>query len=509
MRLTLKGISGTGRYALFVLALTLFYGLCFTMADFYNVPCRGLRDFLIQFLQWGVVEAATLAVLWCLSAHRWMFAVCFPPLTWLCSVVAYFRYTAHITLTPMAIDLALVNDVRTSLDVVTPALILFSLFCLLLSVAAVAVRFRYVRTGRWWLHMAAAAVAFFLLQSVYALARPIYARIPFILFSAVYEYLDDRKTVAATRPEFAGEVSCGADSLDVVFILGETLRAKNMQINGYARPTTPYLCRDSGVVSLPDVWSEYGFTHTSVPYLLTRATPRTPDRAYTERSFFDLFKKAGYRTSWIANQESVNTFVYFMKEADTLVCTNSGKSVYIFDAWLDGDVLPALDAQLKTGDARRMILIHTIGSHWWYNLHYPRTCAKWRPELKSRVLSANTKEEFVNSYDNTVLYSDLVWQQIRDRLRDRKAIVVYLSDHAESLGENGLFGHGEDTDALHRPGCWVWCSDKYRKAYPDKVQALRQNSRRRHNSAFLFHSILSAADIRTPYLDRRYDLFSR
>ena len=122
-------------------------------------------------------------------------------------------------------------------------------------------------------------------------------------------------------------------------------------------------------------------------------------------------------------------------------------------------------------------------------------------------MSANTHEEFVNSYDDTVLYSDWFWQQVRDRFRRRNAIVIYLSDHSENLGENGIYGHGEDTAPLHYPGCWIWMSDNYRAAHPGKWAALNANRNRRYNSAFLFHSIIDAGDITTRHTERKYDIF--
>ncbi len=100
----------------------------------------------------------------------------------------------------------------------------------------------------------------------------------------------------------------------MVFVLGESLNAKNMQINGYKRPTTPYLMKEKNVVSLPHIYSEYGYTHESVPYILTRASHKAPDLGYKERSFISILKKAGYQTTWLANQESIVTYSYFMNE---------------------------------------------------------------------------------------------------------------------------------------------------------------------------------------------------
>ena len=496
---------------LFVTLLTIASGLMFTMADFYKMPYRSTGDLLVIVMQFGVIEVATFMFLWLISCKKYVFAVVFPIFTMASAVAAYFRLTANVTLTPMAIDLALVNDARTTMDVVTWQLVAYILVCTAAGVAAVAVRFRHVKVKHEWVQMAVSAVAFGMYMQIPRFAAPIRGRIPFVIYYATKDYLDNRHIANEERPAFEGKTWCKSDSVDVVFILGETLRAKNMQVNGYGRPTTPFLAKETNAVSLPNIYSEYGFTHTSIPYLLTRANPDNKEIAYSERSFIDLFKRAGYSSAWIANQESVETFVYFMNEADTLAYVNSGKSVYVFDKWLDEDILPELDrlTAVQSHCTRRLYVMHTIGSHWWYNAHYPTTYARWKPELKSRVISANTHEEFVNSYDNTVVYSDWFWQQVRDRFRQRNAIVIYLSDHSENLGENGVYGHGEDTEPLHYPGCWVWMSDRYRSAHPDKWEALNANKLKHYNSAFLFHSILDAGDISTKYIDKKYDIFRK
>ncbi len=499
--------TGVLRALLFVAVATLFYGFCFTLADFYDVPFKSAGDLCLQIMQWGIVVMATFALLWLLCVSRYVFAVVFPLLSVLCAAAAYFRYTSGVSLTPMAIDLAIVNDMRTSLDVVTWQLIVAMAVALALSVAMAWYRFRRLRFAPWWAHTAVPAVLLVAIIGIDALSRPVLARLPFNLGSSFCTYIVEQKTASEHRPAFSGTVKCGSDSLTVVVIIGETLRAKNMQINGYGRPTTPLLCKERNVVSLPNVYSEFGFTHKSVPYILTRADSDHIDRMYDERSFIDIFKKAGYHTAWIANQENIKTFTYFMKEADTLAYINSGKSLYIFDLWLDGDILPVFDKQLASVHARQLIVMHTIGSHWWYRSHYPQSYARWKPELKSRVLSANTKDEFTNSYDNSILYSDYFWNEVRNRLRDKNAVVVYLSDHGENLGENGIFGHGQDAPPLHYPGCWVWMSDKYVSTHTTKAEALWANKDKPYNSSFLFHSVIDAGDIATRWLNLSDDVF--
>lgn len=489
--------------------LTLVTGLLFTMADFYNMPFRTAGDLMVIAMQFGVVEGAIFLFVWLISCNKYVFAAVFPLFAAVCATAAYFRYTAGVTITPMALELAAVNDMRTSMDVVTWQMVAFACACAVGGAVAAYVRFKHITVRHQWLQLALAACLLNIYMSIPRFASPIRGRIPFVIYYAATDYLDNRKTADENRPAFKGKAVAGSDTIDVVLILGETLRAKNMQANGYQRPTTPYLVNEPNAVSLKNIYSEYECTHLSIPYLLTRACPRNKDAAYKERSFIDIFKQAGYRTTWIANQESVETFAYFMHEADSLVYVNSGKSVYVFSEWIDGDILPELDKQMKAQNhsPRRLFILHTIGSHWWYKAHYPRAFAHWRPELKSRVMSANTHMEFVNSYDNTVIYSDWFWQEVRNRFRKRNAIMIYLSDHSENLGENGIYGHSDDTPPLHYPGCWVWMSDRYRREHPGKWHSLTDNKSRRYNSAFLFHSMLSAGDIQSKYMDKRYDIF--
>ena len=153
-------------------------------------------------------------------------------------------------------------------------------------------------------------------------------------------------------------------------------------------------------------------------------------------------------------------------------------------------------------------LLHTIGSHWWYESHYTDEFRRYTPVIRSKVVSSCTDEELVNSYDNTILYSDSIWASLIDRLRDRMAVLIYLSDHGESLGEDGLYLHGVEHPTLRYPACFVWTSECYARKYPERVAALRENCARHYRTDFLFHSILSGADIRSGYIAGDLDVFS-
>lgn len=492
----------------FCAAVTLFYGVTFLFAEFSDNPFDGMRDFLTLLFQWSVIEIAVFGLIYLISISRRVFAVSFPVITVLCTVIVYYRCTLRLTLTADMVELAFTNDLRTSMDVVSWWLVLLVAAASAVSLFAVRLRFRIGRVRRRWLHLSVASVLIIVPLNVRAAYMAVIHRVPYSMFFAVAECLDNRRGVQTDRPDFKGRAVCGTDSMTVVLVIGESLRASSMQVNGYSRPTTPLLCKEKNAVSMSDIYSDYNLTNLSIPHFMTRSDEKHPDRAWTERSFISLMRQAGYTSAWLANQESVKQFVYFMKECDRLEYVSGGKGAYVFDRWLDTDLLPFYDEELARPGARKLVILHTIGSHWYYNTHFTPRFEKFRPVTGSRVVSSNTLEQMRNSYDNTVLYSDYFWHELIDRLRDRNAVLIYLSDHGKCMGEDGHFIHGSaDTEPQHLPGCFVWYSDEFARRYPHKVKALRDNKDKRWKSYFLFHSILDAADIRSGYRDESLNIF--
>lgn len=56
-----------------------------------------------------------------------------------------------------------------------------------------------------------------------------------------------------------------------------------------------------------------------------------------------------------------------------------------------------------------------------------------------------SKEEIDNAYDNTIVYTDYFLSEVISFLKDNstyETAMLYVSDHGESLGENGLYLHG-------------------------------------------------------------------
>lgn len=495
---------------IFVAAVTLLYGFTFLLAEFHDNPFNSVHDTLVLSFHWIVVEFAVFGLIYFISISRRIFAFIFPLITVLCSIIAYYRCTVHLTLTAEIVELVFTNDMRTSTDMISVWLLMVIILAAVMSFFIVRKRWQIGRLQNLWLHLPLSVMVILAPFAVDSTYGAIMNRMPYSLLFSVSECIKNHNAAADVRPDFKDGAECGTDSITVVLVIGESLRADNMQINGYGRPTTPLLCKERNVVSLPNVYSDYNYTSHSVAHFMTRSDEKHSDRAFKERSFVSLMRKAGYSSVWFANQEAIRTFVYFMKECDRLEYVCGGKNEYVYEKWIDMDILPYFERELNKQGEKKLLILHTIGSHWYYNMHFTAEHEVFKPVTDSKIVSSNTAQQMRNSYDNTIVCSDAFWHELINRLRHRNAILIYLSDHGESLGENGVFIHGSaDMEEQHRPGCFVWYSDEFGKRYPQKIKALDENKNKRWKSYFLFHSILDAADIKSVYIDKGMDIFHR
>jgi glucan phosphoethanolaminetransferase (alkaline phosphatase superfamily) len=92
-------------------------------------------------------------------------------------------------------------------------------------------------------------------------------------------------------------------------------------------------------------------------------------------------------------------------------------------------------------------------------------------------------------------------------MEKRCALVIYLSDHGESLGEDGYWLHAAGAEETKNPACLIWYSDRFAQLYPDKIETLHANKNNRYRTDFLFHSILSAAGIVVANTDSTINIF--
>ena len=133
-----------------------------------------------------------------------------------------------------------------------------------------------------------------------------------------------------------------------------------------------------------------------------------------------------------------------------------------------------------------------IGSHWFYNSRYPESFKKFKPTATSKYLKSSSKEEIINSYDNTILYLDWFLHQLIERVKkqNQTSLIIYLSDHGEILGEDNKWLHAQNHISSQNPAMLVWYSENFAKKFPKNIINLKKNQFKSLSTDFLFHSIL-------------------
>lgn len=234
----------------------------------------------------------------------------------------------------------------------------------------------------------------------------------------------------------------------VVFLfVGETTRAENFGLDGYSRETTPELAAIEGVVSFSNVRSCGTSTAVSVPCMFSRLgrAGYGHDRALEEENLLDVLKRAGVGVLWRENNSDSYGVAARVPYEDLrhldLPELCDGKSCH------DEVLLRGLEELLATTTSDRLVVLHMLGSHGpSYFRRYPDRFRRFQPECALDAVQRCDRASIVNAYDNTVLYSDHVLAQAIGLLARHADHVdptlLYLSDHGESLGEDGLYLHG-------------------------------------------------------------------
>ena len=233
----------------------------------------------------------------------------------------------------------------------------------------------------------------------------------------------------------------------LVIVVGETARGQNHEYNGYGRATTPYTSQKD-IIAFQKVSSCGTATATSVPCMFSRLSRKEFKRykAKNEDNLMDIINRTNTNVLWLDNDGGCkgvcNNVKHFYMPAHNKDQFCNGLSCH------DEILVEYLQNNLNKLDAKdSVVVIHLIGSHGpAYYERYPSRFNKFTPECHRSDIQNCTNEQLVNTYDNTILYTDYVISTFIDKLKkyDNKwnTSLIYLSDHGESLGENNLYLHG-------------------------------------------------------------------
>ncbi|WP_312159356.1 phosphoethanolamine--lipid A transferase [Acinetobacter sp.] len=307
----------------------------------------------------------------------------------------------------------------------------------------------------------------------------------------------------------------------MVLVVGETARAESFSLNGYAKNTNPELSK-LDIINFNQVSSCGTATAVSVPCMFSGMPRKDYDEqlASHREGLLDIAQRAGYKVTWIDNNsgckgacDRVEQY-QIPQQLKEKWCAKDGDC---YDEILVDSLKAYLAAIPETDKTPRLIVLHQMGSHG--PAYYQRSKAPFqpfKPSCDSNAIQGCSSTELLNSYDNSIVYTDHVLSSIIQVLKGNSAYQTgfwYLSDHGESTGEHGLYLHGSPyaiapTQQTHVP-MLMWFSPEWTEQNSAQITCLAQQKSKELSQDNLFPSLLSLLDVKTQTIDEQNNMLQQ
>lgn len=226
------------------------------------------------------------------------------------------------------------------------------------------------------------------------------------------------------------------------------------------------------------------------------------DRAAKQDNILDVLQRANIDILWLDNNsdckgvcERVPNKVVI--DLDPTLCHNG--------ECLDNILLPELNKALSDQNKKDLVVIlHTIGSHGpTYHERYTPEYNHFSPTCDTNEINRCSNTQLINTYDNTVVYQDQFIDKVIQQLEHQdnwESAVYFVSDHGESLGENGLYLHGAPyaiaPEYQTKVPMIMWFSKTFLAREPFDFDCLKHNAlTQNYSHDNLFHTMFSLMDM--------------
>lgn len=487
--------------------INLIIGFNISLASYVHLPISNATDFLVYFLHFIVLQITVFGFTYLITLHKVLFYTVFPISYLLLSSVSFWVFTQDISLTPSVIQAIFETKPDIAVDTISTPFILhflWSVFCLRVSIKL----FQKIKTSSLkpiLLLIAAGCIALYFLGEKVKFGV-FKRRLPYSPVKAVYDY---KKKPSRVFNYNIPKLTKKTDSLQVIFVLGETVRADHLQINGYNRNTTPLLQKTENLVSFSNIYTPLTYTAISVPQILTNESINNEnDKKST--ILFSVLNNASVETNWIGNQSLETSYEAIVNSNSNVLLIDKFRSVLSFKKAKDEKLLETFDT-LSFSNSTNFTTLHMIGSHWFYDSRYTENFKKFTPTATSKFVKSSTKEEIINSYDNTILYLDCFLHSLITKVnsKEKASIIIYLSDHGEILGEDNKWFHAQNHEASQNPAMLVWYSNEFKNQFPKMIENLHQNKSKKITTDFLFHTVMDLFKIENFKYNTNESIFNK
>nr|WP_249317580.1 sulfatase-like hydrolase/transferase [Campylobacter mucosalis] len=287
-----------------------------------------------------------------------------------------------------------------------------------------------------------------------------------------------------------------------VLVVGETQRSQNYSLNGYAKNDTNFYTKNQNIVSFSQFYSCGTSTIISVPCMFSdlKRTDYDARIAKSRANLTDFTQKVGIKTFWFDNNSG----------GCQGVCERVKNVIDLRALSYDDEIFNQAKNTIKTTDESVFIVLHVQGSHRpVYFKGYPDEFKKFRPTYDTAELNKCDFNAILNTYDNTILYQDFLQNELINILKEREnefeTAMFFVSDHGESLGENGIYLHGlpyaiAPNVQKHVPAI-IYLSDK------TAINRLKTIKDKELSHDYVFSSVLGFFGIKTEFYDEKFDIF--
>lgn len=299
----------------------------------------------------------------------------------------------------------------------------------------------------------------------------------------------------------------------VIFVLGETARADRFSLNGYRRETNPLLQKED-IINFPNLYACGTSTAVSVPRMFSMYGME--DFSYhnveSTQNILDVLHTAGVNILWRDNNSSSKGVADRVEYEDF----KTPQTNPICDVECrDEGMMAGLDNYIsKNAKGDILVVLHQMGSHGpAYFKRYPEEFEKFTPVRRTAQLEDCTSEEINNAYDNTILYTDYFLSKVIQFLKPYsdtfETAMIYMSDHGESLGENGIYLHGmpyylAPDEQRHVPAI-IWFGESFKKDLD--IEKLKIKARGHYTQDMVFHILLGLMEVETNIYNESRDFF--
>lgn len=305
-----------------------------------------------------------------------------------------------------------------------------------------------------------------------------------------------------------------------VFVIGETARAANYSLNGHEHDTNKFT-KQFDVSFFKNVTSCGTETSVSVPCMFSNLTRQAYSlkKAKAQDNVLDIIQRAGVETVWIDNNGGCKGVCKNVKNIDIREAYADNKNYCGREGCYDGALVEELKKQMnRLTSNNAVIVLHLMGSHGpAYYKRYPSDMAAFQPDCQRSDIQNCNAQALENTYDNTILYTDKVLADVMKILsandNKRDSAMLYVSDHGESLGENGLYLHGlpyaiAPEEQKHVP-LMTWFSPSSMRSRSLNRQCLAQNAEKNiYSHDNFFHTVMGLVGVSSDAYNKQMDILN-